>query len=108
MAIVVDEYGGTAGLVSLEDLEEELIGEVTDEHGDEEPLVEPRGDGTVHVSGRIRIAELHDLLGTDLPAGDWDTAAGLLCALHGHIPAAGETETCGNHTLGAEPMRAAA
>jgi nucleotide-binding universal stress UspA family protein len=105
MAIVVDEDGGTAGLVSLEDLEEELIGEITDEHGDKEPLVEPRGDGTVHVSGRIRIAELNELLGTDLPAGDWDTAAGLLCALLGHIPAAGETATCGNHTLGAEQLR---
>jgi putative hemolysin len=93
IAIVVDEYGGTAGLVSLEELE---------------PLVEPRGDGTVHVSGRIRIAELDDQLGTDLPAGDWDTAAGLLCARLGHIPAAGETATCGNHTLGAEQMRAAA
>jgi nucleotide-binding universal stress UspA family protein len=90
IAIVVDEYGGTAGLVSLEELE---------------PLVEPRGDGTVHVSGRIRIAELNDQLGTDLPAGDWDTAAGLLCALLGHIPAAGETATCGNHTLGVEQMR---
>ena len=67
IAIVVDEYGGTDGLVSLEDLEEELLGEITDGHGDEEPLVEPRGDGTVHVSGRIRIAELNELLGTDLP-----------------------------------------
>jgi putative hemolysin len=105
MAIVVDEDGGTAGLVSLEDLEEELIGEITDEHGDKEPLVEPGGDGTVRVSGRIRIAELNELLGTDLPAGDWDTAAGLLCALLGHIPAAGETATCGIHTLGAEQVR---
>jgi CBS domain containing-hemolysin-like protein len=105
MAIVVDEYGGTAGLVTLEDLVEELIGEITDEYDVEEPLVEPHGDGTAHVNGRIRIDELNELLGTDLPEGDWDTAAGLLCALLGHIPTVGEAATCGAHTLRAERVR---
>lgn len=68
MAMVVDEYGGTVGLVTLEDLVEELIGEIPDEHDVEERLIEPHGDGTVHVSGSIRIEELNQLLGTDLPA----------------------------------------
>ena len=60
------------------------------------------GDGTAQVSGRIRIDELEALLGTDLPAGDRDTAGGLLCALHGHVPGAGVTATCRGHTLRAE------
>ena len=105
MAIVVDEYGTTAGLVTLEDLVEELIGEITDEYDIGEPLIEPRGEGTVYVNGRARIDELNELLGTDLPEGDWDTAAGLLCALLGHIPAVGENATCGDHTLRAERVR---
>ncbi len=105
MAIVVDEYGGTAGLVTLEDLVEELIGEITDEYDTEGPLVEPHSDGTAHVDGRIRIDELNDLLGTDLPTDDWDTAAGLLCALLGHIPDVGETVSCGDRTLRAERVR---
>jgi CBS domain containing-hemolysin-like protein len=105
MAIVIDEYGGTAGLVTLEDLVEELIGEITDEYDVEEPLVEPHGDGTALVNGRIRIDELNELLDTDLPEGDWDTAAGLLCALLGHIPTVGEAATCRNHTLRAERVR---
>jgi putative hemolysin len=105
MAIVVDEYGTTAGLVTLEDLVEELIGEITDEYDIEEPLVEPHGDGTAFVNGRIRIDELNDLLGTDLPTGEWDTAAGLLCALLGHIPVTGETATYGDQMLRAERVR---
>lgn len=105
MAIVVDEYGATAGLVTLEDLIEELVGEITDEYDVEAPLVEPHADGTAHVSGRIRIDEVNELLETDFPEGDWDTAAGLLCALLGHIPAEGETATYGDHTLRAEKVR---
>jgi Mg2+/Co2+ transporter CorC/nucleotide-binding universal stress UspA family protein len=102
MAIAVDEYGGTAGLATLKDLVEELIGETPDEHDVEERLVEPQGDGTVSVSGSIRVDELNELLGTELPTGDWDTAAGLLCALLGRVPTAGEAATCGEHELRAE------
>jgi putative hemolysin len=105
LAIVVDEHGGTAGLVTLEDLIEELVGEIADEYDVEEPLVQPDADGTTHVSGRIRIDELNQLLGTDFPEGDWDTAAGFVCALLGHIPAEGETATYGEHTFRAERVR---
>jgi putative hemolysin len=105
MAIVVDEHGGTAGLVTLEDLIEELIGEIADEYDVEEPLVQPDADGTTHVSGRIRIDELNQLLGTDFPEGDWDTAAGFVCALLGHIPAEGETAAYGEHVFRAERVR---
>ncbi|MER3452849.1 MAG: hypothetical protein C4344_04090 [Acidimicrobiia bacterium] len=91
MAIVVDEYGGTAGLVTLEDLIEELVGEIVDEFDVEEPLVEPLPDGGLRVDGRMLIDELNDLLHADLPDGDWDTVAGLVFNLLGHVPAEGET-----------------
>ncbi|HET6951562.1 MAG TPA: hemolysin family protein [Acidimicrobiales bacterium] len=105
MAIVVDEYGDTAGLVTIEDLVEELVGEIADEYDVEEPLVEPHGDGAVRISGRIRIDEVNDLLGLGLPHGDWDTAAGFVCALLGHLPAEGEAADYGDYTLRAERVR---
>jgi putative hemolysin len=91
MAIVIDEYGGTAGLVTLEDLIEELVGEIVDEYDVEEPLVEPLPDGELRVNGRMPIDELNDLLHADLPAEDWDTVAGLVFNLLGHVPNEGES-----------------
>jgi putative hemolysin len=91
MAIVVDEYGGTAGLVTLEDLIEELVGEIVDEFDVEEPLVEPLPDGDVRVDGRMLIDEVNELLHAELPDGDWDTIAGFVFNLLGHVPAEGET-----------------
>src|SRR2546425_7896909 len=61
MAIVVDEYGGTAGLVTLEDLIEELVGEIVDEYDVEEPSIEPLPDGDVRVNGRMPIDEVNEL-----------------------------------------------
>ena len=69
MAIVVDEYGGTAGLVTLEDLIEELVGEIVDEYDVEEPPVEPLPDGDVRVNARMPIDELNELLDVELPRG---------------------------------------
>ncbi|MGH9281661.1 MAG: hemolysin family protein, partial [Acidimicrobiales bacterium] len=72
IAIVVDEYGGTAGLVTLEDLIEELVGEIVDEFDVEEPPVEELGNGEVRVNARMPVDEVNELLDADLPTGDWD------------------------------------
>jgi CBS domain containing-hemolysin-like protein len=91
MAIVVDEYGGTAGLVTLEDLIEELVGEIVDEFDVEDPMVEPLPGGDVRVNARMLIDDLNDLLGCHLPEGDWDTVGGLLFSQLGHVPVEGES-----------------
>ena len=102
MAIVVDEYGGTAGLVTLEDIIEELVGEIVDEYDDEVPLVEDLGADRYRVSGRLPIDELSELVGEGLPVGDWDTVGGLLFDLLGHVPEAGEAVRSNGHILTAE------
>lgn len=91
MSVAVDEYGGIAGLVTLEDLIEELVGEIVDEYDVEEPLVERQRDGSLRVDARILIDELNDIAGLDLPEGDWDTVGGLVFDRFGRIPLAGET-----------------
>jgi CBS domain containing-hemolysin-like protein len=78
LAVVVDEYGGTAGIVTLEDVIEELVGEIADEFEEAEPDVELTGENDLLVSGRMPIDEVNELAGTKLPEGDWDTIAGLL------------------------------
>ncbi len=91
MAIAVDEYGGTAGLVTLEDVLEEIVGEIVDEYDVEEPTVEEIGDGLLRVAGRTPIAEVSSLLGVDLPDEEWDTVGGLMFDLVGHVPSEGES-----------------
>lgn len=91
MSIVVDEYGSTVGLVTLEDLIEELVGEIVDEYDVEEPVVETLADGSVVVTGRMAIDDVDDLLGTALPQEGWDTVGGLMLAVSGHVPAEGES-----------------
>jgi len=99
LAIVVDEYGGTDGVVTAEDLVEELVGEIADEHdprtaGDDAPadhLTVPGGDGPVIVDGVLREDELVEQTGFTLPPGPYETLAGFLMAELGHIPVDGET-----------------
>ena len=91
MSIVVDEYGSTVGLVTLEDLIEELVGEIVDEYDVEEPVVETLADGSVVVTGRMAIDDVDDLLGTELPQEGWDTVGGLMMAMSGRVPAQGES-----------------
>jgi CBS domain containing-hemolysin-like protein len=105
MAIVVDEYGGTAGLVTLEDLIEELVGEIVDEYDVEEPPIEPLPGGDVRVNARMSIDELNDLLHAELPEGDWDTVGGLVYSLLGHVPVEGETVEVDGRTLRAERVQ---
>jgi len=105
MAIVVDEYGGTAGLVTLEDLIEELVGEIVDEFDVEDPLVEPLPGGDVRVNARMPIHELEELLHLDLPEGDWDTVGGLVFSLLGHVPHEGEVAVLDGHRFRAERVQ---
>jgi CBS domain containing-hemolysin-like protein len=105
MAIVVDEYAGTAGLVTLEDLIEELVGEIVDEYDVEEPSVESLAGGDVRVNARMPIDELNELLDTELPEGDWDTVGGLVYNLLGHVPVEGETVEFDGHRLRAEKVQ---
>jgi len=91
LAVVVDEYGGTAGLVTMEDLLEEVVGEIVDEFDMEEPLSQSLAGGDVRVHGRMPVDELNDLLGEGLPDGDWDTVGGLIFDALGHVPSVGET-----------------
>ena len=91
MAIVVDEYGGTAGLVTLEDLLEELVGDIVDEFDVEEPTVEKNPDGSVVVSARYTVDDADELLGADLPQGAWDTVGGLMLDLAGRVPSEGDS-----------------
>lgn len=90
MAIVVDEYGGTAGLVTIEDLLEEIVGEIVDEYDQEEPLVEPIDDFTIRVDAKMSIDEVNELLGVELPHEEWDTVGGLVYGLTGRVPLPGE------------------
>jgi CBS domain containing-hemolysin-like protein len=91
MAVVIDEYGGTAGLVTLEDLLEEIVGEIVDEYDVEAPRVERLPDGGVRVAGGTPIDEVNELLEVELPDTDWDTVGGLMFNLLGHVPIEGET-----------------
>ena len=104
MAIVIDEYGGTAGLVTLEDIIEELVGEIVDEYDEEQPLIDDLGAGRFRVSGRLPIDVLTELLGSGLPEGDWDTVAGFLFDRIGHVPTEGESVRSNGHVFIAEKV----
>jgi CBS domain containing-hemolysin-like protein len=104
MAIVVDEYGGTAGLVTLEDLIEELVGEIVDEFDVEETPVEQLADGSYRVNARMPIDEVNELLGASFPEGDWDTIGGFVFNLLGHVPTEGESVEHEDYCLMAEKV----
>jgi CBS domain containing-hemolysin-like protein len=91
---VIDEYGGTAGIVTIEDVIEEIVGEIRDEHDDaepDEPKLERVNDGLVEVDGRYNIDDLNDELSWELPEDEeYDTLAGFVLAHLGHVPEIGE------------------
>ncbi len=95
LAVVLDEYGGTAGLVSIEDVLEEIVGDISDEYDEiEDEQVRRINETTAEVDGRLRVDELNDLLDTELPEDeDFDTVAGFAIAELGYIPSKGETLT---------------
>jgi CBS domain containing-hemolysin-like protein len=91
LACVVDEYGGFAGVVTLEDLAEELVGEIADEHDEDLGAPEPKleGDGIWVMAGGVHIDEVERAVDADLPRGDYETIAGLVIAAHGELPGVG-------------------
>jgi CBS domain containing-hemolysin-like protein len=104
MAVVVDEYGGTAGLVTLEDLLEEIVGEITDEFDEPSEELERLEDGRIRVPGRTPIGDLEDEIGADL-GDEWDTVGGLVFNTLGHVPLEGECVEFGGFEFCAERMQ---
>jgi CBS domain containing-hemolysin-like protein len=90
LAVVVDEYGGTAGMVTMEDVIEEVVGEIHDELDEEQPLVAPLGEGAWKVDAKVDLDHLNEALRVQLPAAEYDTLGGFLFALAGKIPASGD------------------
>lgn len=105
MAVAVDEFGGTAGLVTIEDLLEELVGEIVDEYDDEEPMVTVLDGGGYLLDARLGVDELEDLIGMEMPDEEWDTVGGLVLGLAGRVPEEGESFRFGNHVLIAEEVK---
>jgi CBS domain containing-hemolysin-like protein len=89
IAVVVDEYGGTAGLVTIEDLLEEIVGEITDEFDEDEIEVEVLDEGSARVSSRFPVDDLHELFGFEVDEDDVDSVGGLMAKHLGRVPIPG-------------------
>jgi CBS domain containing-hemolysin-like protein len=113
MALVIDEYGGTDGLASLEDIVEMVVGDIEDEHDDDEPMITRAGDGVYIVDGRAEIDEVATMIGGDFAAGEHgesvDTIGGMIFNTLGRVPARGEVVQAipgfEFHVLDADPRR---
>jgi len=99
LAVVVDEYGGAVGIVTVEDIVEEVVGEIQDEHDRTPDTVERLPDGSYRVAGRTGIDELNEALDWELPKGDFETVAGLVLATLHRLPLVGEVVQIGRYTL---------
>jgi len=104
LAIVIDEYGGTAGLVTMEDVLEEIVGEIVDEYDNERPPVEQLDPDTYRVTSRLGIEDLEELFDVELPHEDVETVGGLLASALGRVPIPGATTTVQGITLVAETI----
>ncbi|MBK6872227.1 MAG: HlyC/CorC family transporter [Kineosporiaceae bacterium] len=102
VAVVVDEYGGTAGLVTLEDLVEEIVGDISDEHDADEKDVEDLGDGRIRVTARMNIEDMGELFDLELEDDDVDTVGGLLAKGLGQVPIADASTVVGGVRLTAD------
>jgi len=105
LAIVVDEYGGTAGLVTLEDLLEELVGEIRDEFDEEERLIQKIDPKSFRVSGKLPIDELNAVAGLKIPNESFDTVGGWVLDLFGRVPHKGEKKDVGDVTVAVEKVQ---
>jgi CBS domain containing-hemolysin-like protein len=99
LAIVVDEYGGTAGIVTLEDLVEELIGDIQDEYDEDASHPRQLHGGELEVDGLLNLDEFAEQTGLELPEGPYETVAGYLLAALGHLPVDGEFAEVGGRKL---------
>jgi CBS domain containing-hemolysin-like protein len=104
MAIVIDEYGGTAGLVTIEDILEEIVGEITDEYDVERPPVDHLDDGEVRVTARLPVEDLGELFDVTLPTDGVETVGGLLAQALGRVPIPGATAVVQGLELVAESV----
>lgn len=108
LAIVIDEYGGTSGLITIEDLLEQIVGDIQDEYDSEESLLFVNTDGNVTADGRLPVEELEEHFGISIECDKFDSVGGLVFYLTGKIPAIGDTiEGAGLHLkiLDADPRR---
>jgi len=99
LAVIVDEYGGTAGIVTIEDIIEEIIGEIRDEHDVEEELFLPQEDGSVLINARANLDDFEEHFGVKLPREGFDTLGGFIIHLMGKVPRKGEEITHGGLRL---------
>ncbi len=100
MAIVVDEFGGTAGMITLEDLVEEIFGDIEDEHDRRKLIARKTGENTYELSGRLEIERVNELFDLDIPeSDDYQTIAGFIVTNLEVIPNQGEEHTIGNYTI---------
>ena len=90
MAVVTDEYGGTAGIITIEDILEEIVGEILDEHDKDTPFLTVQDDGTAVVDARMEAEKLEEFLRFKLPRGDYESVGGFIIHLLGRIPEPGE------------------
>lgn len=104
LAVVVDEYGSTVGIATIEDLLEEIVGEIYDEYDLEETRIEQIDANTMRVDGRVSIDDVDEFLGVELSDVDVDTVGGLMLELCGHIPKRGEMATYKNLSFKAEKV----
>ena len=104
LAVVIDEYGGTAGLVTIEDILEEIVGEIADEYDVEAPRVEQLPGGAARVTARMPVDELAELFDVEIDVEDVETVGGLLAHALGRVPIAGSTATVAGLTLTAESL----
>ncbi len=105
IALVMDEYGGIAGLVTIEDILEVIVGDIRDEYDEEEPAIEQEGGQRFWVSGIVTLADLSELLGEDFQREDLTTVGGLVYDAFGRVPCAGESRTVNGFKLVVERVR---
>ncbi|SEA25543.1 magnesium and cobalt transporter [Desulfuromusa kysingii] len=102
IAIVIDEYGGTSGLVTIEDLIEEIVGEIQDEYDREEEWLQEQPDGTLLVDGRLSIEEFEEYFDVEVAREKFDTVGGYVVEQHGRVPAVGERIKVGDFDMRVE------